>query len=139
MEKRPLILIVLDGWGISPIEKDNPIKMAKTPVMSSLPMQYPYGVLDASGSAVGLPWGEVGNSEVGHLNLGAGFVRYQDLPRVTMSITEGSFPHNEVLANALEHVKRNDSALHLLGIASPGGVHGHIEHLYALLRAARKE
>ncbi|MDP2655956.1 MAG: 2,3-bisphosphoglycerate-independent phosphoglycerate mutase [bacterium] len=139
MSTRPLILIVLDGWGISPVTKDNPMFMAKTPVMRDLPMHYPYGVLDASGTAVGLPWGEVGNSEVGHLNLGAGLVRYQDLPRINASIEDKSFAKNKVLKAVFAHVKKNKSNLHLLGIVSPGGVHGHVDHLYALLRTAKKE
>lgn len=137
--RRPLVLIVMDGYGISPIKDNNPIALAKKPILDDLILHYPNGVLDASGVAVGLPWGEVGNSEVGHLNLGAGLVHYQNLPRINMSIDNGSFFKNEALLKATEHVKKNKSTLHLLGIASDGGVHGHIEHLKALLKLAKEQ
>jgi len=129
----------MDGFGISPIKQNNPIAMAKKPVLDDLMMHYPCGVLDASGMAVGLPWGEVGNSEVGHLNLGAGLVVYQNLPRINISIDNGSFFTNEALLKAVEHVKKNNSKLHLFGLTSKGGVHGHIDHLKALLKLAKEE
>ncbi len=136
---QPLVLISLDGFGISPIDDKNPIAMAKKPVMDDLLAHYPYGVLDASGIAVGLPWGEVGNSEVGHLNLGAGLVVYQSLPKIGISIENKTFYKNEIFVQAAEHVKKNKSRLHILGIASTGGVHGHIEHMKALLRFAKEQ
>lgn len=135
--RQRIILISLDGWGISPIEENNPMYMAKTPFMDSLIEHYPYGALDASGISVGLPWGEVGNSEVGHLNLGAGLVVYQNLPRINIAIEQKTFHKNEILLQAAEHVRKNKSKLHLLGIASTGGVHGHINHLKALLEFAQ--
>ena len=132
-------MIVLDGYGISPVHENNPIALAKKPVMDSLLAHYPYGVLDASGIAVGLPWGEVGNSEVGHLNLGAGLVVYQSLPRINISIENKSFFSNDAFLKSAEHVKKNSSRLHLLGIASTGGVHGHIDHLKSLVAFAHQQ
>ncbi|MBI2484146.1 2,3-bisphosphoglycerate-independent phosphoglycerate mutase [Candidatus Uhrbacteria bacterium] len=137
--KARIILISLDGWGISPIEDNNPMYMAKTPVMNGLISHYPYGVIDASGIAVGLPWGEVGNSEVGHLNLGAGLVVYQNLPRINISIENKSFLKNDTFLKAARHIQKHNSRLHLLGIASTGGVHGHINHLKALLEFAQSQ
>lgn len=136
---RPVILIAIDGYGISPIDEKNPIALAKKPNLDFLLAHYPFGVLDASGIAVGLPWGEVGNSEVGHLNLGAGLVVYQNLPRINMSIENKSFEKNESFLKAVEHVKKHKSKLHLMGITSTGGVHGHIEHLKALIHFCQKE
>lgn len=137
--KRPLVLISLDGYGISPIDQNNPIAMAKKPVIDSIMAQYPYGVLEASGIAVGLPWGEVGNSEVGHLNLGAGLVVYQTLPRIALSIENKTFFSNETFLKASEHVKKNNSNLHIIGITSTGGVHGHIDHIKKLLEFAQQQ
>ncbi len=137
--KQPVVLIVMDGYGISPNPENNPIAMAKKPNLDSYVAQYPYGVLSASGLSVGLPWGEVGNSEVGHLNLGAGMVLYQNLPRVSLSIDNGTFFDNPAFLKAAEHVKTNGSSLHILGIASPGGVHGHIDHCKALLKFAKQQ
>ncbi|MDP2630938.1 MAG: 2,3-bisphosphoglycerate-independent phosphoglycerate mutase [Candidatus Uhrbacteria bacterium] len=137
--RRPLVLIVIDGYGISPIQDKNPITMAKKPVLDDLVAHYPNGILDASGVSVGLPWGEVGNSEVGHLNLGAGLVLYQNLPRINISIDNGSFFSNDALLKSIEHVRKNKSKLHLFGITSKGGVHGHIEHLKALLKLAKEQ
>ncbi len=139
MARPPLVLISMDGYGISPIDQDNPIALARKPNLDFLIANYPYGVLDASGIAVGLPWGEVGNSEVGHLNLGAGLVVYQNLPRIAISIENRSFFKNEAFLKAIEHVRTNASKLHLLGIVSTGGVHGHIDHLKALLRFAKEQ
>lgn len=134
---KPVVLISLDGWGISPIKEGNAIAQAKTPQIDALMKQYPFTVLEASGIAVGLPWGEVGNSEVGHLNLGAGQVVYQNLPRVQLAIQDKSFFSNEALLKAIDHASANKSSLHLMGIASNGGVHGHIEHLHALLQLCK--
>lgn len=130
----PLVLIVLDGFGLSPDQENNPIALAKKPNMDAIMQHYPYGVLDASGVAVGLPWGEVGNSEVGHLNLGAGLVVYQNLPRINIAIENGSILTNDALLKAAEHAKKNNSAFHIIGITSTGGVHGHIDHLKAILK-----
>ena len=137
--RRPLVLIVIDGYGVSPIQDKNPITLAKKPVLDDLVAHYPNGVLDASGVSVGLPWGEVGNSEVGHLNLGAGLVLYQNLPRINISIDNGSFFSNDAFLKSIEHVRKNKSKLHLFGITSKGGVHGHIEHLKALLKLAKEQ
>lgn len=138
-QKIPLVLIVLDGYGLSAVKENNPMAIAKTPHMDDLLSHYPYGVLDASGIAVGLPWGEVGNSEVGHLNLGAGLVVYQNLPRINIAIENKSFHSTEAFLKAAEHVKKNNSKLHLLGIASTGGVHGHIDHLKALVEFCHQQ
>lgn len=135
----PIVLIVIDGYGIFPIDQDNPIALAKKPVIDDLIAHYPYGALDASGVAVGLPWGEVGNSEVGHLNLGAGLVVYQNLPRINISIENKTFLQNEAFLKAADHVRKNNSKLHLFGITSKGGVHGHIDHLTALLEYAQQQ
>ncbi len=135
---KPVVLISLDGWGISPIKDGNAIALAKTPNMDRLMKSYPFTIVEAAGIAVGLPWGEVGNSEVGHLNLGAGQVVYQNLPRVQLSIQDKTFFSNEALLGALEHASSNKSQLHLVGIASNGGVHGHIEHLHALLQMCKQ-
>lgn len=138
-ERKSVVLIVIDGYGISPIDQDNPIMLAKKPVMDGLLAHYPYGVLDASGIAVGLPWGEVGNSEVGHLNLGAGLVVYQSLPRINISIESKAFLQNEAFLKAAAHAQKHRSRLHLFGITSKGGVHGHIDHLYALLEFCKQQ
>ncbi|MBI4253385.1 2,3-bisphosphoglycerate-independent phosphoglycerate mutase [Candidatus Uhrbacteria bacterium] len=137
--KRPLVLIVMDGYGLSPIQEKNPVSVAKKPVLDSLMLHYPFGALDASGIAVGLPWGEVGNSEVGHLNLGAGLVLYQNLPRINISIENGSLFSNDAFVKAAEHARKNNSRVHLMGLASKGGVHGHIEHLKALLKLCKEQ
>ncbi len=137
--KRPLVLISIDGFGISPIDQNNPIAMARKPVLDDCMAHYPYGVLEASGIAVGLPWGEVGNSEVGHLNLGAGLVVYQTLPRIILSVENKTFFSNEQFLKSVEHVKKHGSKLHILGITSTGGVHGHIDHIKNLLEFARQQ
>lgn len=132
----PVVLIIMDGWGITEPSDGNAIFRARTPHIDRLENNYPFTTLQASGEAVGLPLGEVGNSEVGHLNLGAGKVVYQDLSRISASIADGSFFENEVFFKAFEHVKKNKSSLHLMGLLGPGGVHADDEHLYALLRMA---
>jgi len=132
-------LIILDGWGVSASNEGNAIAAAKTPFYDSLILNYPSTKISASGDAVGLSWGEPGNSEVGHLNLGAGRVVWQDLPRIDRAILDKSFFENPAFLDAAKHVKKNHSKLHLLGITSSGGVHGHIKHLYALLKIAANE
>ncbi|MFA5926225.1 MAG: 2,3-bisphosphoglycerate-independent phosphoglycerate mutase [Parcubacteria group bacterium] len=134
---KPIFLIILDGWGVNPAFEGNAIAQANTPTMNKLQRYYPQTLLQASGISVGLPWGEMGNSEVGHLALGAGRVIYQNLPRITLSIQEGNFFKKEALNAAIENVKKNDSALHIMGLASNGGVHSSLSHLFALLELAK--
>ncbi len=129
----PVILIVLDGFGIAPPGPGNSIYLANPTNINSYLYSYPNTTLKSSGQAVGLPAGEVGNTEVGHLNLGAGRIVYQDLPRINMAIADGTFYKNQVFLDAVNHVKKNKSKLHLLGLVGEGNVHSSIEHLYALL------
>jgi 2,3-bisphosphoglycerate-independent phosphoglycerate mutase len=138
--KYPLVnLIILDGWGVSAENEGNAIEAANTPFFDSLLLNYPSTKISAAGDAVGLSWGEAGNSEVGHLNLGAGRVVWQDLPRIDRSILDKSFFENPAFLDTVKHVKKYKSKLHLLGLVSPGGVHSHIKHLFALLDLAKKE
>ena len=135
---RPLLIVILDGWGISALEKGNAIAAANTPTMDLFAQNFPTAALQAAGVEVGLPWGEVGNSETGHGNIGSGRVEYQTLPVIDQTIQDGSFFKNEVLTAALEHVSKNKSQLHLVGLASPGGVHSHLNHLLALLKLVKQ-
>ncbi len=134
--KKPITLIVLDGWGHSTDAQDNAVMQAKTPFFDSLWEKYPHLLLEASGEAVGLPEGQVGNSEIGHTTIGAGAALDTDLVRIKKSIETGEFAQNEAFVNAFGHVQKNNSRLHVMGLLSDGGVHSHIEHLIALLRAA---
>ncbi|MBI5521648.1 MAG: 2,3-bisphosphoglycerate-independent phosphoglycerate mutase [Desulfarculus sp.] len=137
MSKQPLVaLIILDGWGIAPAGPGNAVSLAKTPYLDSLFAQYPHGQLACFGEAVGLPEGQMGNSEVGHLNLGAGRVIYQDITRINRAIRLGELATNPALSRAFGRVKENNSTLHLLGLLSDGGVHSLQEHLHALIRQA---
>ncbi len=136
---RPVVLIVLDGWGAAPPGPDNAVSLARTPVFDRLTAEYPHGVLDASGPAVGLPPGQMGNSEVGHLNIGAGRVVYQDLTRISLAISDGSFFQNRVLCQACAKAVGRGSRLHLMGLVSGGGVHSDMSHLEACLELARRE
>jgi 2,3-bisphosphoglycerate-independent phosphoglycerate mutase len=136
---KPVILAILDGWGVAPDSPGNAINRSKLPNFKKYISTYPAMTLMASGESVGLPWGEVGNSEVGHTNLGAGFIFYQTCPRISKTITDGTFFKNEAFLKAIEHAKKNKSRLHLMGLVSSGGVHSHIEHLFALLELAKKE
>lgn len=136
---KPVVLVVLDGWGISQDYAGNAITQSETPVMDRLIAEYPSTVLQASGEAVGLPWGESGNSEVGHLSLGLGRVLYQELPRINRAINDGSFANNEILLDAIRNVNTNNSALHFMGLLSDGGVHSSVEHLYTLLKFAKEQ
>ncbi|VAX15968.1 2,3-bisphosphoglycerate-independent phosphoglycerate mutase [hydrothermal vent metagenome] len=131
-------LVILDGWGMSDIKEGNAIAEGRTPVFDQLDKQRPPIAIDASGEAVGLPAGQMGNSEVGHLNIGAGRVVYQDLLRISKSIDDGSFFRVTELINAMRRAKQNGKALHLLGLLSDGGVHSHIDHIFALLKLARQ-
>jgi 2,3-bisphosphoglycerate-independent phosphoglycerate mutase len=139
MIKKPLVLIIRDGWGVSDVERGNATKLAKTPVLDALLKEYPHSLLQASGEAVGLPDGQMGNSEVGHLNFGAGRIVYQEFTRITKSIRDGNFFTNEVFLAACGNVLENKSSLHFAGLLSDGGVHSHIEHLYALLKLAKDQ
>lgn len=136
--KRPTILMILDGYGLNDKTEGNAIAQAKTPVMDELMAKYPFVRGNASGLAVGLPDGQMGNSEVGHLNMGAGRIVYQDLTRITKEIQDGDFFENAELKRAMENAKEHDTALHLYGLLSDGGVHSHITHLYALLEMAKR-
>lgn len=133
----PLALIIIDGWGYSPQREGNAIALAATPYYDELRENYPQTLLEASGTRVGLPAGVMGNSEVGHLNIGAGRVIRMDVSRVDYDIATGQFFHNPVLVAAMDGVKKRGTTLHLMGLVSDGQVHSSIEHLYALLRMAR--
>ena len=131
-----VVLCILDGWGISAEGPGNAISLAKTVNMNKFKASYPHGQLQSSGEAVGLPRGEDGNTETGHINLGAGRIVYQSLERINMSIADGSLFENKVLLDAITHAKKNNSNLHLMGLVGAGGVHSNIEHLYSLIRLA---
>lgn len=147
----PIVLVIMDGWGVAPSSAGNAITLAKTPKINQLITTYPAMTLKASGAEVGLRWGEMGNSEVGHGNLGSGKVMYQSLPLISKSVSDGSFFKNKVLLQSMERAAKKRSTLtsksesregngdlHLMGIVSEGGVHGHSEHLYALLVMAKQ-
>ncbi|MBS4021834.1 MAG: 2,3-bisphosphoglycerate-independent phosphoglycerate mutase [Dethiobacter sp.] len=136
---KPLLLVILDGWGLGRRRIGNAIFAAKTPFYHHLLENYPVARLKASGEEVGLPEGQMGNSEVGHLNIGAGRVVYQELTRISLAVRTGEFCENPVLLAAMAHVKKNRSSLHLLGLVSDGGVHSHISHIFALLELAGKQ
>ncbi len=138
MSKKPYALIIMDGYGYNERQEGNAIYAAKTPNMDKYMAEYPNTVVHASGMDVGLPDGQMGNSEVGHTNIGAGRIVYQELTRITKSIEDGDFFENDVLKGAVENCKKNDSALHFMGLLSDGGVHSHINHLYGLLEMAKK-
>ena len=139
MSKKPTVLMILDGYGLNDRKDGNAIAEAATPVMDQLMKEYPFVKGNASGLAVGLPDGQMGNSEVGHMNMGAGRIVYQELTRITKEIQDGDFFKNEALLTAMENAKKNNSSLHLYGLLSDGGVHSHITHLYALLEMAKRE
>ena len=138
MSKKPTVLMILDGYGLNEKTEGNAVAQAKTPVMDDLMATCPYVKGYASGLAVGLPDGQMGNSEVGHLNMGAGRIVYQELTRITKEIQDGDFFENEAFLQAVENCKKNDSALHLMGLVSDGGVHSHNTHIYALLELAKR-
>lgn len=135
----PLMLLVLDGWGINDRSEGNAIHLANTPFYDSLFTRFPHTAIEASGEAVGLPEGQMGNSEVGHLNLGAGRIIYQDFTRISKAGRDGSLAANEALNKAITKVLKNDSTLHLMGLVSDGGVHSHIDHLKTLITAAKEK
>ncbi|MCI5741064.1 MAG: 2,3-bisphosphoglycerate-independent phosphoglycerate mutase [Lachnospiraceae bacterium] len=138
MSKKTRVLMILDGYGLNDTIKGNAVAEARTPVMDNLMKEYPFVKGNASGMAVGLPDGQMGNSEVGHLNMGAGRIVYQELTRITKEIEDGTFFENPALLDAVNNCKENDSALHFFGLLSDGGVHSHNTHLYGLLELAKR-
>jgi len=136
---KPVVLVVMDGLGLAPPGPGNAVSLANTPTLNKIYVNYPHGPLNASGSAVGLPHGVQGNSEVGHLNLGAGTVVYQDLPRIDQAVTNMSFYENEAIKRAITHAKQNNTVLHIIGLASGGNVHSSMEHIFALIYMCKKE
>lgn len=136
---KPVVLLVLDGWGIGPKNEGNAIIRARTPNLNRLWVSFPHTQLEASGEAVGLTREADGNTETGHMNIGAGTIIYQFLPRLNASIADGSFDKNQAFQNAFNHVRKNNSNLHIMGLIGSGGVHSNIEHLYALLNLCRQE
>lgn len=138
MAKKPVMLMILDGWGLGEDYPGNGVKLANTPNFDRLMRENPNTTVEASGQFVGLPEGQMGNSEVGHLNIGAGRVVYQDLPRITNAIESGEIFKNETILAGLENIKLNKSKIHLVGLVSDGGVHSHVKHLYGLLKMMKK-
>ena len=139
MAKKTVVLIVLDGWGIGKNDQSNPLFVANPPTFAALAAQYPVTSLQASGIAVGLPWGEIGNSEVGHLTLGAGKVLYQYFPKITMAVNDGTFFENGPLKEAMAHAIKNDAAVNLAGLLTKANIHASIDHLGALIKMAKDE
>ena len=139
MSKKPTVLMILDGYGLNEKTEGNAVKEAKTPVMDKLMQEYPFVKGYASGMAVGLPDGQMGNSEVGHLNMGAGRIIYQELTKITKEIQDGDFFKNPALLDVVKNAKDKGTSLHMFGLLSDGGVHSHNTHLYALLELAKKE
>ncbi|MBQ3794080.1 MAG: 2,3-bisphosphoglycerate-independent phosphoglycerate mutase, partial [Lachnospiraceae bacterium] len=138
MSKKPYVLMILDGFGLNDRPDHNAVAEGNTPVIDGLMKNYPYVKGNASGMAVGLPEGQMGNSEVGHLNMGAGRIVYQELTRITKEIQDGDFFQNPELLKAVENCKKNNSSLHMFGLLSDGGVHSHNTHLYGLLELAKR-
>lgn len=139
MSKQPVLLMILDGWGLAPASAGNAAAVANTPNLDKYFAEYPHTTLQASGKFVGLPEGQIGNSEVGHLNIGAGRIIYQNLTRITKAIDDGNFFTNPVLCDVMAKTKANDSSLHLMGLVSDGGVHSHLTHLLALVKMAKEQ
>ncbi|PLX89497.1 MAG: 2,3-bisphosphoglycerate-independent phosphoglycerate mutase [Desulfuromonas sp.] len=138
MKKQPVALVILDGWGLSESQQNNAVTLADTPCLDALLQQYPTAQLTASGRDVGLPDGQMGNSEVGHLNIGAGRIVYQDLTRISLAIEQNQLISNPALSGVCQKLQQNGGTLHLLGLLSDGGVHSHNSHLYALVRMAKQ-
>jgi 2,3-bisphosphoglycerate-independent phosphoglycerate mutase len=134
----PLVLVVLDGWGLREEREGNAIKLARTPAYHELLDRFPHSSLQASGEHVGLPQGQMGNSEVGHITMGAGRVVYQDLTRIDKSIKDGDFFEKPALVDAMTRCQGDKHALHLVGLVSPNGIHSHTHHLYALVDMAAR-
>ncbi len=136
--KKSIVLMILDGWGYREDANSNAILKANTPVLDNLKANYPNMLIDTSGMAVGLPEGQMGNSEVGHVNLGAGRIVYQDFTRITKSIDDGEFNETPALCQAVDKAVTNDKAVHIFGLLSPGGVHSHEEHIFSMMALAKK-
>ena len=136
---KPVALIILDGWGFSREQKGNAIAAANTPTLDSLEKEFPSGLLQASGIAVGLPWKEPGNSEVGHRTMGTGQIRYQSIMLIDSSIRDGTFFENPVFKEAMAHTKKFSSSLHIMGLFGSGSVHSYLDHLWALVEMASQE
>ena len=136
--KKPIVLMILDGWGYRENPESNAIYHANTPVLDKLNADYPTMLIGTSGMAVGLPDGQMGNSEVGHVNLGAGRIVYQDFTRITKSIDDGEFAKNEALTSAVDKAVASDKAVHICGLMSPGGVHSHEDHIFAMIEMAHQ-
>ena len=139
MNKAPTTLIIMDGFGLTDPGPGNAVSLAQTPQLDRLFAEYAHTTLSASGLDVGLPAGQMGNSEVGHTNIGGGRVVFQDLPRISRAIDDGSFFENAAYNKAMDDCLEKGSSLHLYGLLSDGGVHSHIQHLYALLQMARNK
>ncbi|MGS0725196.1 2,3-bisphosphoglycerate-independent phosphoglycerate mutase, partial [Shewanella sp. 0m-11] len=136
--KRPLALLILDGWGYRENTQKNAVFHAKTPVLDQLNAKYPHSLISGSGLDVGLPDGQMGNSEVGHINIGSGRIVYQELTRIGKSIDDGEFDNNPALTEAVDAAIKADGAVHIMGLLSPGGVHSHQNHIEAMCRLAVK-
>src|SRR6476661_8444248 len=139
MNNKKVILIIMDGWGLGKVASADAIQHAKTPFVSSLYKKYPNTILTTCGEAVGLPEGQMGNSEVGHLNIGAGRIVYQELQRINVAIRDGSFAKNATLLDAVRFAKNNQKPLHLIGLVSDGGVHSHINHVKSIVDICKSE
>src|SRR5689334_22452462 len=139
MNNKKVILIIMDGWGLGKVASADAIQHSKTPFVTSLYTKYPNTTLTTCGEVVGLPEGQMGNSEVGHLNLGAGRIVYQELQRINVAVRDGSFVKNEILLNSIRLAKKNHKPLHLIGLVSDGGVHSHINHLKAIVDVCKNE
>ena len=139
MSRKLTMLMILDGYGINENKKANAIAIANTPVMDKLIKKNPNTVIKTSGLDVGLPEGQMGNSEVGHTNIGAGRIVYQELTRITKTIEDGDFFSIPELVQAIDNCKKNNTKLHVMGLLSDGGVHSHIRHLYAILELAKRK
>jgi 2,3-bisphosphoglycerate-independent phosphoglycerate mutase len=138
MSKKAM-LIIMDGWGLGQVPSADAIRAANTPFVDSLYSKYPNTTLTTCGELVGLPEGQMGNSEVGHLNLGAGRVVYQELQRINVAIRNGTFQQNEIILNSIRYAKKCNKPLHLLGLVSDGGVHSHINHIKAIVSLCEAE
>ncbi|MEO7959920.1 MAG: 2,3-bisphosphoglycerate-independent phosphoglycerate mutase [Ginsengibacter sp.] len=139
MESKKVILIIMDGWGLGKVKESDAIQHANVPFVQSLYSKYPNTTLVTCGKAVGLPEGQMGNSEVGHLNLGAGRIVYQELERINVAIDSGEFQKNKILLDSLDYAKENNKSLHLVGLVSDGGVHSHINHLKAITTLCKEQ
>jgi len=138
LPKKSTVLIILDGWGYREKSDSNAIQAANTPVLDKLKINYPNMLIHTSGMAVGLPDGQMGNSEVGHVNLGAGRVVYQDFTRITKAIEDGEFTKNLALCQAVDKAVNQDKAVHIFGLLSPGGVHSHEDHIFSMMELAKE-